>query len=83
MINEWLMKLINLYFLLSKKFDGNEKLYWDKHWNNKMINYCKKYGEIFEIRDKWEFYCSEALHSHYKAIIKKILNQNFKNLRCI
>jgi len=82
MIDEMLTKLINFIFPHQKDYGGNEKLYWDSYWN-KMIDYYKKYDEIFEIRDKWDFYCNEALHSHYKAIVKETLGKDFKNLKCI
>jgi 2-polyprenyl-3-methyl-5-hydroxy-6-metoxy-1,4-benzoquinol methylase len=82
MIDERLTKLIDFIFLYQKDFNGDEKLYWDTHWN-KMIDYYKKYGEIFEIRNKWDFYCNEALHSYYKEIVKETLDKDFKNLKCI
>lgn len=77
MIEDWLTKMIDLIFPHQEDFDGDERLFWDNHWI-RMIDYYKKNNEIFEIRDKWDFYCNEALHNHYKGIVK-----NFTNLKCI
>ena len=64
MIDRWLTKLIDFIFphQKDKDFDGNEKLFWNNHWN-KMIDYYKKYDEIFEIKNKWE--------KHYTLIIRQ------------
>ena len=80
MIDRWLTKLIDFIFPHQKNFDRNEKLFWNNHWD-KMIDYYKKYGEIFEIRDKWDFYCNEALHDHYKTIVKETIEKDLKDLK--
>lgn len=77
MIDRWLTKIIDFIFSHKKDFVGNEEVVWNNHWN-KMIDYYEKYDEIFEIRNKWDFHCNEALHNHYKSIVK-----NFRNLKCI
>lgn len=75
-MNDVLTKIIDSVFPHQPDFK-DEKLFWDNHWD-KMLEYYKKYGEIFEIRDKWDSYCNEALHQHYKSVVK-----DFSNLRCI
>lgn len=77
MIDESLTKIIDFVFPHQEGSKCNEKAFWDNHWN-KMIEYYKKYGEIFEIKDKWDFYCNEALHNHYKSIVG-----SFEKLSCI
>jgi len=77
MIDRWLTKIIDFIFPHQKGFGGREDSFWDNHWNE-MIDYYKKYGEMFEIRDKWDFHCNEILHKHYKSIV-----EDFKNLKCI
>ncbi len=72
-----LTKLVDFIFPHQQDFNGNEKIFWDNHWC-KMSQYYEKHGEIFEIRDKWDFYCNEALYNHYKLIVK-----DFRNLKCI
>ena len=42
------------------------------------MQYYKKNQEIFEINDKWDFYCNEALHNHYRSIVK-----NFDDKLCL
>jgi len=57
MLDKLLAKLIDLIFPHNKNFNEDELVFWDKHWNE-MIEYYKKYGEIFEIRDEWDFHCN-------------------------
>lgn len=75
-MNDLLTKIIDFVFPHQSNFE-NEKIFWDNHWD-KMIQYYKKHGKIFEINNKWDFYCNDALHRHYKSIVK-----DFNNLRCI
>ncbi len=75
--DDLLTKMIDFIFPRQKGLDKGEKLFWNYHWDN-MIRYYKKHEEIFEINDKWDFYCNEALHEHYKSVVK-----DFNNIKCI
>ena len=77
MIDKWLTKIIDFIFPHQESFDGNERTFWNNHWNE-MIEYYKKHDEIFEINDKWDFYCNKALHNHYKSIVGSL-----EKLSCI
>lgn len=78
MIDDFLTKTIN--FIFPTKNNGRadqEEILWNNYWRD-MIKYFQDHGEIFEINNKWDFYCNEALHSHYKSIVK-----DFKKFSCI
>jgi 2-polyprenyl-3-methyl-5-hydroxy-6-metoxy-1,4-benzoquinol methylase len=54
-----------------------EKIFWNNYWKEK-IKYYQKYGEIFEIRNRWGFFCNQELHHHYKSLVG-----DFRNLSII
>ncbi|MBU2101474.1 methyltransferase domain-containing protein [Patescibacteria group bacterium] len=63
-----LTRIIDFIFPHQKDIKLGDERFWDLHWD-KMNRYFKKHGEIFEINDKWDFHCNDALHEHYKSII--------------
>lgn len=76
-MDDLLKKFIDFISLRQNNVKKDEKSSWENNWI-KMIQYYKENKEIFEIDNKWDFYCNEALHNHYNSIVK-----SFKNLSCI
>lgn len=77
MIDNLLTRIIDFIFPHQKDFKNEEKLFWDDYWN-KRIRYYEKYGEIFEINNKWDFNGNKALHKHYKSAVG-----DFNKIKCI
>ena len=76
-MDDLLTKIINFIFPHQNILEQGEEIFWNHHWDG-MIEYYKKNKEIFEIKNKWDFYCNKELHNHYKGLVG-----GFKNLRCI
>lgn len=74
-----LSSIIDAVFLHQKGIGLGDKKFWDLHWN-RMTRYYQKHGEIFEINDRWDFHCNDALHKHYKSIIGDL--KNTKVIEC-
>jgi len=66
MIDERLTKLIDFIFLYQKDFNGDEKLYWDTHWN-KMIIIIKNMARYLKLGINWIF----TVTKHYTLIIRR------------
>lgn len=77
MMDEFITRVINAIFPHQQDIKTDEKSFWDSHWI-KMNEYFKKNGEIFEIKDGWDFHCNQAFHQHYQSIVK-----NFNGLLCL
>lgn len=80
-MEDLITKFIDLISQHENKNYQKEKTYWERFWQ-KQKNYFLKYGEIFEIRDQWDYNCNLALHQHYKSIIGYLRKKRFLECGC-